>query len=893
MTGVRAVPATGFVGRSAEALAIAKLLAAAESSEGGALVVHGDAGIGKTAVVEHALARVPEALVLRAVGAEFEMELAYAGLHQLCAGTALEPALRVADHARPDPFVVGLAVLGLLSEASTSQPVVCFIDDAQWIDDASMRAIAFAARRVEAERVAFVFALREPESVDHLRAFPHLPVAPLDDAEAREVLDEILGGLVDDAVCQRIVAEAHGNPLALHEFAAGRDAVTLAGGFREPVGSPLTGALERSFARRIEELGPEPRALVLLAAAEPLGDLDLLRASAAALGVDWEQIEAAETAGLVRLGRRVRFRHPLVRSAAYRSAPPAELRRVHAALAEATPATSDPDRRAWHRACAAHGPNDAIADELVRSADRARDRGGLAAACAFLQRAAELATDEARHGSLMVTAATLTLQAGAPTAAAEMLDEAEAARLDEDTQARARLARARISFHVRRDAQATLSLLDAADALEPDAARETYLEAFASAMYLEEIPGGLRGLARSIASRAPTRTHPRPVDQLLDALVHQALEEPAVAVRSMREALRSFRKDTSEDRWWLDLASQMAIDLHDGETLTVLADRQVKLSRREGDLSLLPRALNMQALARLTRGGPAEAAASITEALAVESATGSVGLAFGERVLAAWRGDEARLDEILTALRARAGRMEVSAELYARTVLNTGLGRYDAALEAGRQAIERERGGAYVVWQIGPEVIEAAVRGGDRDLAAEVLRTVVARLRASGTDLAIGIELQSRALVAADADADALYVAAADRLSRSGETARLARLRLLYGEWLRRRQRRTEARAQLSQAHAALSAMGLDGFAARAAHELQATGGSPRKRDVNAIDALTPQELHIARLVAAGATSKEVAQELFLSPRTVDAHLRNIFRKLDISSRKQLRGMPL
>lgn len=660
MTGAPATGSPVIRGRERETATVAALLTSARSGNGGALVIQGEAGIGKSAVLEHALARCTDVRALRAAGAEFEMELPYAALHQLCAPVldrrrelpepqriALEAVFGLDEHRAPDRFLVGLAVLGLLAEVGHDEPVMCVIDDAQWVDAASLEAFVFAARRVEAERVALLFAVRDPDATPQLAGLPRLPVGRLGDADARALLATAVGVPLDDDVRDRVVAEAHGNPLALLELPRSVNATELAGGFGGLQARPVGGVIEANVTRRVAELAPEARTMLVLAAAEPLGDPALLRRAAGHLGVNLATAEDLEASGLLSLGARVRFRHPLVRSASYRTAMPSERRRVHAALADATDGDDDPDRRAWHRAQATVEPDEDVAAELVRSADRAQVRGGLAAASAFLERAAELTPDAGTRAGRTLAAAQTRLQSGAPHAALDLLVRAEAGPLSDPERGQARLLRALTDFHRTRGAEATASLLEAAGGLEPDLARETYVLAFSSAMFIDRLPGRVQALAEQVRARAPERAPPRPVDRFLDALTDEmTLASGAEAVPAMRRAVAAFYDDSSGDSRWLDLVCLMAVDLHDDGALHVLADRQVHLARRQGDLAVLPDALNMQAIARVLDGRFTDGAAAVAEVRAVQAATGAFGMIYGDVILAAWRGNERHVDAV-------------------------------------------------------------------------------------------------------------------------------------------------------------------------------------------------------------------------------------------------------
>jgi hypothetical protein len=431
----------GLRGRASECALLDTVVDAVRRGEGRSLVVRGEAGIGKTALLEYLVRSASDLTVLRAVGVESEMELAYAGLHQLCASLlnrldrlpapqrrALEIAYGLSAGGAPDRFLVGLAVLSLLSEAADERPILCLVDDAQWLDRASALTLAFVARRLLAERVGVVFAAREPGG--ELARLPQLEVCGLLRDDARALLGATVWLRLDERVSDRIVAETHGNPLALLELPRGLTARQLAGGFGLVEAQGVAGRIEESFIRRVETLSEDARRLLLVAAAEPVGDPLLLLAASERLGIAVSVVDA-ETDGLLALGERVTFRHPLVRSAVYRTATREQRREVHLALAEATDRSVDPDRRAWHLATAAAGPNEPVAAELEQSASRAQARGGLAAAAAFLHRAVVLSGDPEQRVRRALAAARASLHAGIFDGALELLVLAEAATPDE------------------------------------------------------------------------------------------------------------------------------------------------------------------------------------------------------------------------------------------------------------------------------------------------------------------------------------------------------------------------------------------------------------------------------------------------------------------------------
>jgi DNA-binding CsgD family transcriptional regulator len=887
----------------------------ARAGQSRVLVLRGEAGVGKTALLEYLQGRASGCRIARAAGVESEMELPFAGLHQLCAPMlhrlgrlpgpqrdALGAAFGLREGDAPDRFLLGLAVLSLLSDVAEEHPLICVVDDAQWLDRASAQALAFVTRRLVAESVAVVFAVRDARDDQDLTGLPELQVHGLADPDARALLESVITGPLDERVRDRIVAETRGNPLALLELPHGLTPGQLAGGFGLPDAPALSGRIEESFQRRLEALPPDTRELLVVAAAEPVGDPVPVWRAAERLGVGIEAAAPAEAVGLVEFGGRVRFRHPLVRSAVYRSAPQEARHRVHRALAEATDPDLDPDRRAWHRAHATPALDEDAAAELERSAGRAQARGGLAAAAAFLQRAAQLTPEPARRARRTLAAAQSKHQAGAPDTALELLAMAQAGPLDELQQARAELLRAQITFAVNRGRDAPPLLLAAAKRLEPlDAtlARETYLDAFSAALFAGHLArgGDVREVAEAVLAAdwgASSRRSPLACDLLLDGLAILTTQGYAAAATTLKRALGAFRDEpmSEEDTLrWLWLACRIARALGDDASWDELTDRQVQLARNAGALSVLPIALIERFGVQLFLGDLDAAASLVAEAEAVVEATGSQLAPQGAIALAAWRGREAEASALIQASRQEVERrgegLWLIATDWASAVLFNGLGRYEDALVAAEQAAEDPHELGLSTW-VPTEVIEAAVRSGEPERAAGPLARLQEISRAAGTDWALGVEARSRALLRDGAAAEALYREAIERLGRTHIRVALARAHLLYGEWLRRQRRRMDAREQLRTAHQLYSAMGMEGFAERARRELQATGETVRKRSVRTRGELTAQELQIARLANNGLSNQEIAARLFISARTVQYHLGKVFTKLAISSRSQL-----
>jgi DNA-binding CsgD family transcriptional regulator/tetratricopeptide (TPR) repeat protein len=900
-------------GRRSECEALDRLLAGVRAGQSGVLVLRGESGVGKTALLEYLVGRASGCRVVRAAGAEFEMELAFAALHQLCGSMldrldglprpqrdSLGTAFGLSSGEAPDRFLVGLAVLGLLCEEAEQRPVLCVVDDAQWLDRASAEALAFVARRVLAESLGLVFAVREPSDTDELGGLPEFVVQGLDDVYARAVLASAVRGPMDERVRDRIVAETRGNPLALLELPRGLTPAELAGGFGLPDMMPLASRIERSFIRRVRSLPEEAQRLLLVAAAEPIGDVTLLWRAAERLRIPPETASPAVTAELIEFGGRVRFRHPLLRSAVCRSAPASELQEVHRALAEATDPGADPDRRAWHRAQGAVGPDDAVADELERAANRVQRRGGIAAAAAFLARATELTPDPALRGVRALAAAQAKLEAAAPEAALELLATAEIGPLDDLQRARLQRLRAQVAFARERGSDAPPLLLDAAKRLElmdAELARETYLEALGAAIFASRESGGRGVVEVAEAARAapPGPQPPRPIDLLLDGLAARFTETYAVAVPPLRRALQAFSEGAYRvdgDMRGLWLACRVAPDLWDDEAWHELATRVVTLARDAGALSVLPLALTYRAGVHVHAGEFTAAAALVEEADAITEATGNAPLWHTSLVLAAWRGREDRALELIELgvkdATTRGEGRAITLAHYATAVLYDGLGRYEDALTAAQRACAHEDLGLFG-WAL-IELVEAAVRSGNRKVASDALAQLEARTRASGTDWALGIQARSEALLSDGEVGEALYRRAIERLARSRIAVHAARARLVYGEWLRRENRRVDARAQLGGAYEMFCDFGADAFAERARRELVATGETVPKRTVETRDELTAQEAQVARLARAGLSNPEIGAQLFISPRTVEYHLHKVFLKLGISSRRALRG---
>lgn len=915
MSGSRSWP--GLRGRRRECDALSGLVATAQAGRSQVLVLRGEAGIGKTALLEFLVDLASGFRVARAAGVESEMELAYASLHQLCspyldrAGdlpppqrNALGTAFGRQSGSTPDRFLLGLAVLSLFSELAEEEPLICVVDDAQWLDQASVQTLEFVARRLGAEPVGMVFAVRGTDEGPKLAGLPELIVRGLSSGDAAALLESAVPWPLDPRVRDRVLAESHGNPLALLELPRGLTATELAfGGTGGGNPTPLVNRLEQGFVRQLGLLPRQSRTLLLAAAAEPVGDATVLWRAAERLGIRTDAATATEAAGLIELGDGVRFRHPLVRSAVYRSATPAERREVHHALAAVTDPDLDPDRRAWHRARAVVGTDETVAAELEGAAQRALSYGGLAAAAAFLETAAALTPDRARRARRSLAAAQAEAPAGAFEEALSLLAAAQAGPLDEAGQARIDLLRAQIAYNSSHRNEALPLLLAAARRLEPldgKLARETYLDAMSAAVFSGHLAAGPASGVRQVAEAArgaPPPEVPGKADLLLEGMAVLYTEGYAASAPLLHRAVQAFGSEelTMDEAFrsaWVGVVA--AVDLWDDAHWDVLSQRHLDVVRTSGALSLLPVALATRAVFDIHSGDLAAAASLVAERQWVAEVTGGENrpTPLPEAWLAAVQGHEKPAELLIQDTVDDAVARGLGANLAmmhsARAVLCNGLGRYEDALAAARESAAEPLDSGPRNWALA-ELVEAGVRGGHTDVAAAAFEQLSAMTRASGTDLALGIEAGRCALLRDDDAAEELYREAIVRLGHTRMRVELARSQLRYGEWLRRRGRRVDARAQLRTACEALAAMGVEAFADRARRELLATGETVRRRTVETAGDLTAQEAHIARLASEGLTNPEIAAQLYLSPRTVEWHLRKVFTKVGVTTRRQLR----
>lgn len=910
-------------GRDDECETLLGLLRSARSGRSGVLVVHGDAGIGKTALLDYLVDQASDCRVLRAAGVETEMELAFAGLHQLChplldgvdelpppQAEALGTAFGMRSGSPPDRFLIGLGVLTLLSEHTGDRPLVCVIDDAQWLDQASLQGLTFVARRLAAESVVMVFAARPGDSEQAWMGLPRLAVAGLRQSDATAILLSVVATPMDERVRDRILAETRGNPLALMELPRWMSSTELTFGPQQGGLDTVTDRVEDGFRRQLEPLSEETRRLLLIAAAEPLGDIRLFSRAAEQLGLRTLAASPAETAGLIDVRGRIRFRHPLVRSAVYRSADHVDRQAAHRALAEVTDPYLDPDRRAWHRAHAADRPDESVAAELEQSADRALAHGGLAAGVAFLQQAARLTPAEPDRIERELMAAQAMVHAGAFDNALRLLAEHELHSMSELQRARAEVLRAQISFVSNRGQEALTLLLAAARRLEPldlAQARDTYVTALEATLFVGHRIGDPLSVEVARAARnAPVPSQPRRSDLLLQCMASLQEDGLAAAAPLIEQVLREFQTadlSVEEGLRFLVLAGALATDLWDLTAWTALANRHLECARGSGALTSLQFGLNSVIFPRLFAGDLAGASAVLDEAGALAEIPGITIHAYGAIGLSAFRGDREQAEPLIAAAKADASArgewLVVALTYWANALLGNGNGNYRAALAQSREflGVIEEQGDVTLLpvgtqpggWILA-ELVEAAVRCEERAIAAAAAEKLTEVAETCGTDWALGVAARSRAQLDHGDRAEELYREAIERLGRTEARVELARAQLLYGEWLRRSSRRVDAREVLRPAHESLLVMGVEAFAERARKELAVAGEAISKRTLEKRQELTAQELHIARLAAEGRTNAEIGAELYLSRHTIEWHLRKVFAKLDVKSRRQLRS---
>jgi DNA-binding CsgD family transcriptional regulator len=903
--------------RAVETGALEGVLAAVRDGLSGVLMLRGEAGVGKTALLDWAAGQAGDMQIARVAGAEAEMDMGFAGLHQLLVPflgglkglpapqrQALGSAFGLVAGPPPDRFLVGLAALTVLTDAAAERPVLCLIDDAQWLNPVSIEVLGFVARRLYADRVGMVFAVREGEErAVMLAGLPELMVGGLGEEAARKLLATSAGTQVDRQVSWRIAADTSGNPLALVELAAELTAAELSGA--EPLDWPLRfgGRLEELYRSRVRALPGGTQTLLLLAAADPTGEPALIWNAARNLGIDPEAGQAAGVERLVSWEPRVRFHHPLIRSAAYYAFPAAARRGVHQALATVTDPKADPDRRAWHLAEAAAGPDEQVAAELERAADRARGRGGWGSGAAFLERAAALTPDEEHRARRMLAAAENRLAAGEAPAARALLGLAVPRLTDGLDRARARRLEGQSLYAAGQMPEATSVLLDAARMLQPSEtrlARDTLLNAFVAAQFsgqtwMVEFLRAVRSVPKVADSRATL------ADLLLDgfaAVGERRYQAGAALLRQAIAPLAGGQPIPDDALPHLMAVGQAAGLLYDDSARYQMEKRWVAELRDRGAMAALLTALGIQTSVQVQEGRFADAEATMAEGRALSEATGYRAIlgpyAWQELWALARRGREADARPLAARmLREFAGRgngYEVLRVQGALATLELGLGNYAAALRHALEALPR---GNVLTFAPFADVVEAGTRCGERETATAALQAFTPWALASGTDLALGLLGRSRALLADDDHAEAEYRLAIDHLQRCRLVPELARAHQAYGEWLRRQRRRRDARDQLRRALEMFDEMGATAFAGRARAELRATGERASPRGPGTPGVLTAQEAQIARLAAERLSNREIAGRLFISASTVEYHLHKVFRKLDVTSRVELaRALP-
>ncbi len=899
-----------FVGRAHERHVLDRLLADARGGSSGALVVRGEAGIGKTALLGYCAQQAVDCRVVHVAGVEDELGLPFAALHQLCQPLldglsglpepqrrAMQVAFGLSAGTTPDRFMVGLAVLSLLADVASERVLVCIIDDAQWVDDASAQVLGVVARRLLAESVVLLLAVRE--TGQHLfSGLPTLSLEGLTIDDARALVAATTTGRVDEQVRDRIVEETRGNPLALLEMPRVVSRAELGGGFAVPGSAgAVSGQMHEHYLRRVSVLPGQTRHLLTLAAADPTGDATLFWRASRALGLDPGAVGAAASDQLLEVGTHVRFRHPLARAAAYAAGSDEDRRSAHAALAAATDVRTDPERRVWHLAIAATGPDEELAVELEHVAGAAQARGGIAAAAVVLERSVRLTAAAERRFDRTLAAASAHLSAGDFNEARRLLGEAAGAAADDLQRARVERLRGQIGYASNPGPDAPAQLVEAAARLEPldvRLARETYLEAWlASTVAGRTARPGASLLDVSFTALAAPRPpgEPRPCDLLLDALASSVISDRRTAAPSLLRAMHVFLDENLSDdqvlRWGMT-ASLTAMALWDVDSWKVLGTRQIELARASGVLSPLVVTLKGHAVMLALCGEFEAVRGLVAEEAALAEVTGVRLPSFAGLLITGYRG---RPQEAAALFAVTSGDSRASGHWvdWATAILNNGLGLYSEAVEPAERAATGADGPSTPTWAL-PELIEAAVRSGQHARAAQALEQLSAATW-DGSDWALGVLARARALLSDGATAESSYEEAVVRLSRTRLRPDLARSHLLYGEWLRRENRRAEARAHLRTAHSSFEAMGAEAFADRARRELLATGETVRKRTVDTTTDLTPQEDHIARLARDGRTNPEIAAELFLSARTVEWHLRKVFTKLGINSRRELRAV--
>ncbi|HEY6887000.1 MAG TPA: LuxR C-terminal-related transcriptional regulator [Solirubrobacter sp.] len=895
-----------MVGRARELEQLQRVSDELQRGSSAALVVHGEPGIGKSTILERFVATQTSVQIVSCSGVESEMELPWAALHQVCGSlldylpripapqsAALRSAFGLTEDGVPDPFLCGLAVLGLLAEAAEERPVLCVIEDAYALDRVSLTTLAFVSRRLHAESVGLMFSVREiPRELANL---PQLRLEGLPATDAGALLDAVVHAPLDPAVRARLIAESHGNPLAIIELASHGHVRRLAGGYDVPAIGRLPARLQESFIGAVRALDSDTQRVLLLAAADPTGDAALLRRAALARGLEVPDASDESVARLIAFSPSVRFRHPLVRSAIYAGATEAERRTAHRALAEAFEHDEAPDRHVWHLAQSLDRPDAAVAETLERAATGAQARGGWAAAAAFLSRAAQITPDPVARARRELAAARARFQTGDAEGAQALLSSAQARDLDQRLRADAELLRAQVESYLTHGADAPAQLLAAARALkpfDPALARETYLEAVQAAVFAAHLATDAtpRSIARAALSEAPTIELARPVDLLSDALIRHYAEGAVAPARRALDAILAEVPPSPETQRVLWVATVLAAETLDADAMAALAERAVESARESGMVLRFPVPATSLAAITMMRGNLGAANALLHEAMTVAEHAGAPAPRSALLGLKAWRGEVDSYDELAASVAAEAEHLnqgQILCYIDAATArLRNGLGHYRDALDLCRRmlAVDIPIYGYVIAF----EYAEAASRAGTATEIQSAYRYLSTLTEAAHTQWSRGLRALSRALLDDEADPGEAFEESLAEFGQSPLRSYQARVHLLYGEWLRREGRRQVSRRELRIAHDELSRIGCEGFAARAARELALSGEKSRRRTPTMDDALTPQELQVAQMAAAGLSNRQIAERMYLSHRTVGAHLYRVYPKLGITSRNQL-----
>jgi DNA-binding CsgD family transcriptional regulator len=900
-----------LLNRETERAAIDHVLDAVRSGLSGTLVLRGGPGVGKTTLLRYAIDSAPDLRVSSIAGVESEISMEYGGLHQLLLPflplldelpTPQRSALRVAFGQEPGPpperFLVALATLTLLSRAAEQRPLLCLIDDAHWLDPESAQVLGFVARRLYADRVGLIAASNELVPSQPAEGLPTITVDGLADAEARDLLAAVAGRALNPQTVDRILAETGNNPLALVELGSAYTDDEISGHAALPQPLPLGERLREHCLRLVRSLTPEAQEFTLLAAADPEGERDQLWRAAAAAGID-PDAAAAETAwaGVLEFpGDSVRFRHPLLRSAMYHGASAADRRRAHRLLGEA----GNSQLRSWHLATAAVVPDEELAAELQRTAEHAAARGGYAARAALLRRSAGLTPDDGRRAEREVTLAEATLMAGDPDGAQHVLDAALPRLTQTTVRGQAQQLGGAIRFAQGDAAGATRVLASAAQAFAHDdrLARDTMLGALEAAIWSG--PALTREIARLARDLPPaTGTAPSVSDLLLEGYSARFTLGYQASVRPFRAAVTALLAedlDPAVGLRWFALGTAAAGSLWDDKATFALSDRWIDTTRATGAFTTLPVALAFHSVSDAMAGRLREADAqwaTMLEVLTMSHGLGALGLnGRSNGVMLAYRGNlaEARATGLALMRESTGQGLGRAADVgrYIAAMADLFDGNYAASMSSALTVFENDP--ALTAEATLPELVEAALRAGEREVAGTAYETLSQRALAAGTPWGLGLRARCAALLAESADAEDAYLESISQLERCQSAVDLARAHLLYGQWLRRAKRRRGARTELRTAHDMFARMGAQRFADLAATELRATGEHAQARTPETVADLTPQESRIADLAAAGASNSEIAAQLFISPSTVDYHLRKVFRKLNVTSRTQLAG---